>query len=92
LFVGDFSFIRSCRKHERICLEIDRAYFYCPLGLDIIGYPKGLWIMKIPNNEIFFISIDTISPDSPIHINASILLEGRFVSRLNNIYLLFLNI
>jgi len=43
LFVGDFSFIRGYRKHGCICLEIDRACFYCLSGLDIIGYfNKGL--------------------------------------------------
>jgi len=48
LFIGDLSFIKSCRKHECICLEIDRVCFYYPPRLDIIGYhSKNLWIMKI---------------------------------------------
>jgi len=38
LFVGDFSFIRGYKKHGCICLEFDKACFYCPSGLDIIGY------------------------------------------------------
>jgi len=45
LFVGDFSFIRGCRKHECIRFKINRACFYCFLGLEIIGYSnKSLWI------------------------------------------------
>jgi len=45
LFVGVFSFIRGCRKHECTRLEINRACFYCPSRLEIIGYSnKGLWI------------------------------------------------
>jgi len=33
LFVGDFSFIRGCRKHECISLKINRACFYYPLRI-----------------------------------------------------------
>jgi len=36
-------------------------------------------------NSCFFAPVDTISSDSPTHINASILLEGCFVSCLDNI-------
>jgi len=34
LFVGGYFFIRSCRKHECICLEINRACFY-PLRISL---------------------------------------------------------
>jgi len=43
LFLGDLSLIRGCRKHEGTCFKINRACFYCPLGLEIIGCSnKGL--------------------------------------------------
>jgi len=40
----------------------------------------------------FFALINKILPDSPTHINASLSLDGCFVTRLDNIHLLFLNI
>jgi len=43
-------------------------------------------------NSCFLALIDKISPDSPTHINALLLLKGCFVTRSDNIYLLFLNI
>jgi len=61
-------------------------------GLDNSPPNKGL----DNENSCFFASVDSISPDSPNHINVSnhikISLEGCFVSRLENIYLLFLSI
>jgi len=45
VIVGDFSFIRGSRKHECTCFKTDRARFYCPLRLEIVGYSnKSLWI------------------------------------------------
>jgi len=47
--------------------------------------------VKVLNDEnlCFLAPIDNISPDSPIHIDALISLEECFVTRLDNIYLLF---
>jgi len=43
LFVGDFSFIRGCRKHE--CThEANRARSCCLLGLEVIKSNKSLCI------------------------------------------------
>jgi len=43
-------------------------------------------------NSCFLALNDKILPDLPTHINTSISLEGCFVIRLHNIYLLFSNI
>jgi len=67
--VGNFSFIRECKKFERICLEIDKAciksikHFYCSSGLDIITYLNKVYI-----NSCSLALIDKISSDSSIHI------------------------
>jgi len=73
-------------QETRICLEIDRACFYCS-GLDIIKYPnKGFMDNK---NSCFLAYWHDFTGT---HINASISLEACFVSRLDIIYLLVLNI
>jgi len=87
LLVGDFSFIRGCKKHECTWFKMNRACFYCPLGLEIIGCSnKGLWIRPI------FAYVDTISQYTSTHINASISLEEWFGLTFRWYLLLFLNI
>jgi len=63
LLVGDFSFIRGCRKHEctRMHFKINRVCFYCPSGLEFIGYSsKSLWIR---------ISLHMLTQSRRMHIN-----------------------
>jgi len=38
LLVGDFSFIRDYKKRECTRFKINRICFYCPSGLEFIGY------------------------------------------------------
>jgi len=81
LFVGDFSFIRDCRKHECTCFKINRACFYCPLELEIIGYSnKSLWIHPSLHTLTRFHSTRRLILILRFH------LKSVFVSRLGVIY------
>jgi len=62
IVVGDFPFIRGCRKRECTCFKTDRARFYCPLGLEIVGYSnKSLWIRPSLHMTRFHITRRLIS-------------------------------
>jgi len=84
LLVGDFSFIRGCRKHECTWFKINSACFYCLLGLEIIGCSnKGLWIRPFLHMLTQFHS--TRRPILMLRFH----LKSVFVSRLGNIYCYF---
>jgi len=72
LFVGDFSFIGGCRKHECTRFMITKACSYCPLELGIVGYSdKSLYIC--PSLHMLTRPYSTRRP-----ISASISLEECF--------------
>jgi len=50
LFVGDFSFIRGCRKHELHTFRIDIACFYYIVLQDrkLLGIPIKIYEFVLP--------------------------------------------
>jgi len=84
LFGGDFFFIRGCRKYE-CTRKVNRACFYCLLGLEIIGHFNKVLCIRPPLHMFTrFRGTRWLTLTVRFH------LKNVFISRLGNVYRYFL--